>query len=151
MHSFTPAIERSSEAGLKILLCGSRYWEQGSVIEHVLSHLHLKYGVELLVHGACTGADLLGAKFAGQIGIPVKDYPAGRTKLGKPAGPIRNRKMLHEAKPDVVIAFHDYVEGSKGTRDMIDAAFDAGVTVWVVDSLGKTEVYTPTRPKQKRP
>ena len=44
---------------------------------------------------------------------------------GKAAGPIRNRKMLTEGRPDLVVAF----PGGRGTADMIAQSKAAGVRV----------------------
>ncbi len=38
-------------------------------------------------------------------GIPVMTFPADREKHGRAAGPIRNKQMLEEGKPDLVAAF----------------------------------------------
>ena len=72
----------------------------------------------------------------------VETYPADWDRHGKSAGPIRNRQMLAEGHPDLVVAFPDTV--SRGTWDMIGAARHAGVKVWVmpedmkeVDALGE--------------
>jgi hypothetical protein len=37
--------------------------------------------------------------------------------------------MLDEGKPDLVLAFHENIDESKGTRDMVHRARGAGVKV----------------------
>jgi ABC-type Fe3+-hydroxamate transport system substrate-binding protein len=54
-------------------------------------------------------------------------------KYGKRAGPVRNRQML-ELKPDGVVAFDT---GGPGTRDMITAAQEAGVPVYLPRPSGQ--------------
>lgn len=54
-------------------------------------------------------------------------------RLGKRAGPMRNRQMLKEGRPEMVLAFVDKPLGeSRGTESMVDMALDAGVPVYVV-------------------
>lgn len=59
-------------------------------------------------------------------------HPADWNKYGKVAGPIRNSEML-KLHPDIdlVLAFHDDLSESKGTRDMVHKAQKAGIEVWV--------------------
>jgi hypothetical protein len=52
--------------------------------------------------------------------------PADWKHYGIAAGPIRNGWMLKD-KPDVVVGFHDAIEESKGTGDMLLKAHDAGI------------------------
>ncbi len=49
---------------------------------------------------------------------------------GRRGGPLRNQRMLDEAKPDWVVAFP--TEKSKGTWDMVRRAEKAGVPIWIV-------------------
>jgi len=55
-------------------------------------------------------------------------FPADWSRHGKSAGPIRNRQMLIEGRPDIVVAF----PGGKGTANMIKQAVEAGVKVELV-------------------
>lgn len=66
-------------------------------------------------------------------GMPVAHirYDADWNQYGKAAGPIRNRVMLKEGKPDLVHAFHDDLANSKGTKDMVTITKDAGVKVYL--------------------
>jgi UDP-N-acetylmuramoylalanine-D-glutamate ligase len=57
--------------------------------------------------------------------IPVETYEADWDTHGKAAGPIRNKRMLDEGKPDLVVAF----PGGRGTANMISQARKAGVEV----------------------
>jgi hypothetical protein len=68
---------------------------------------------------------------ASQLGFTVLPFPADWNTHGKAAGPIRNRQMLKEGKPDVVLAFHEDLGRSKGTADMVRAAKAAGIAVKV--------------------
>jgi UDP-N-acetylmuramoylalanine-D-glutamate ligase len=52
-------------------------------------------------------------------------FPADWKTHGKAAGPKRNRQMLDDAKPDLVVAF----PGGRGTDDMVNKAKSRGVPV----------------------
>ena len=66
------------------------------------------------------------------MNIPVLSYPAEWNKFGRAAGPMRNKRMLIDGKPDMVFAFHDDIENSKGTANMIKITREAGIlfAVW---------------------
>ncbi len=74
------------------------------------------------------------------LGYTVHPHPANWDQYHRAAGPLRNREMLKEA-PDIVLAFHDDLSQSKGTRDMVNQALKAGVpTIISIDSTGKRTV-----------
>ncbi len=54
--------------------------------------------------------------------MPVEAYPAEWARYHHAAGPIRNKQMLTEGKPDLVIAFHNDIEKSKGSKNMVALA-----------------------------
>jgi hypothetical protein len=90
----------------------------------------------VIVHGAARGADTIAGETARILGMPVEAYPADWNKHGRSAGPIRNRKML-DTKPDLVIAFHEDIESSKGTKDCVNEALRRGIQVEVITGLDK--------------
>lgn len=55
--------------------------------------------------------------------------PGCRQLVGKPAGVTRNQQMLDEGRPTEVWAFHDDLDRSKGTADMVARAEKAGIPV----------------------
>ena len=63
------------------------------------------------------------------FGFAIIGFPAQWDKYGKSAGVIRNQQMLDEGKPDTVVYFHDNIERSKGTKDMVSRAKKAGLPV----------------------
>ena len=81
--------------------------------------------ITLIIHGGASGADRLAGAWANQNGVNVVEYKARWKQFGKGAGPIRNRQMLDEGKPDLVVAF----KGDRGTANMIKQADDRGVKV----------------------
>lgn len=91
-----------------------------------------KYGNFLpkvrIVTGGASGVDSAAIDWAVVSWTDFKEYPVSKEEwkiLGKAAGPIRNKQMLDEEKPDLVIAF----PGGKGTADMVRQAKKAGVEV----------------------
>ena len=127
---------------MRVLVCGSRSWNDRIIIDAVLTGLDVEqarhfgpaYTTEtVLIHGDANGADRI-AKEWGHHHLPagcVEDYPAEWDRYGKRAGFVRNQQMLDEGKPTVVIAFRSEGE-SKGTDMMVDLAKKAGVPVYVV-------------------
>lgn len=87
-----------------------------------------KWSFELIC-GMAFGADTMAYNWAKRHGITVHEFPADWKKYGKAAGPIRNKRMLDEGKPDLVIAF----PGGGGTANMVKLAREAGVEVVVVE------------------
>ena len=64
--------------------------------------------------------------------MTIAVYPADWKKYGRAAGPIRNLQMLDNGKPDICYAFHDCIEKSKGTKDMVNRCKANGLTVNVI-------------------
>ena len=108
------------------IVCGDRNWTSRSVIERELKNLDKDV---LVVHGDCRGADRIAGEVAASLGLRVLAFPAEWAEHGRAAGPIRNQRMLLEAGPFIVLAFHDDVESSRGTKNMISAAKARGVEV----------------------
>lgn len=112
---------------MRVLVCGDRNWLDYKLVQKTL--FGLGKGPHTIIDGEARGADSRGNEVAVLMGWPYKRYPADWVKYGKAAGPIRNQQMLDEGKPDLVLAFHDDLKNSKGTKDMIKRAEKAGVKV----------------------
>lgn len=111
----------------RILVCGSRHYNQATRVRRVLAeYMPDDPGVDepTVMHGDCQGADTLAAEAALDLGFWVEAHPADWDKHGKAAGPIRNRQML-DSHPDLVIAFGDGV----GTRHTVVEAVRRGIEV----------------------
>ena len=86
----------------------------------------------LIVHGGARGADKMAGSLARKMpGLqePLV-YPADWGRYGGAAGAIRNRAMLDEEKPSLVIAFWDGV--SPGTRGMMEETRKRGIVLWEI-------------------
>uniref|UniRef100_A0A6M3MD92 YspA cpYpsA-related SLOG domain-containing protein n=1 Tax=viral metagenome TaxID=1070528 RepID=A0A6M3MD92_9ZZZZ len=103
----------------RILICGDRKWKDVETIENFVKSLPPD---TVIIHGDCRGADKIADKAAKEHGLTVEPFSAKWEKYGGAAGPIRNRRMLVEGKPDRVVAFHDDLSKSRGTADMVKQA-----------------------------
>lgn len=98
-----------------IVVCGDRNWKDKQVIFNELA----KYDGAIIVHGGCRGADEIAGECADELGLTKIIVAADWKRHGLAAGPRRNQRMLDEWNPDLVIAFHNSIETSKGTKDMV--------------------------------
>ena len=71
------------------------------------------------------GGDEGAAEWGKSEDLKVLAFPANWQKPGKAAGPIRNRQMIEQGKPDIVIAF----PGGRGTANMVLQSMHAGIPV----------------------
>jgi len=78
-----------------------------------------------IMSGGAPGVDSVAIDWAVVNWCRGKKYKAEWNKYGGKAGPIRNKRMLEDGKPDVVIAF----PGGSGTANMVMLAKRAGVPV----------------------
>lgn len=115
-----------------VLVCGSRDWNNKDLIVQELQNCP---GITKVIHGACRGADILAGQVAKELSILVEEYPADWDRYGLSAGPRRNQQMLDEGKPDYVLAFHDDINKSKGTRDMINRTIKAGIKYKIIRNI----------------
>lgn len=112
----------------KVLVCGDRNWNNTELVRQELEKCPKG---TIVIEGECRGADIVARDIAMDLGFSVKGFPADWSGLGKKAGPIRNKKMLEES-PDLVLAFHNDLESSKGTKHMVGLARKAGKKVVVI-------------------
>lgn len=134
----------------RVLVCGDRHWTNQQLIIDTLSKLHQDKGVEVVIEGengsfywqgkvkvVSIGADLMSRVAAERLSIPVLPFPALWRHYGLKAGPIRNQQMLTEGKPTLVLAFHPFIENSKGTKNMVQIAQRAGIPVQIITGKGE--------------
>jgi hypothetical protein len=114
---------------MRILICGSRYWSDEKAIFNEMAN----YDVDtVIITGGCIGADTIAHNLAVKAGMETLVFPARWDKYGKAAGPIRNQQMLDEGLPDLVVAFTEDLENSRGTKDMVTRARKAKIPVRVL-------------------
>lgn len=106
---------------MRVLVCGGRDYNDLTQLFWALDNIQ----PSVIINGGALGADALARRYAEKRGIELETYQADWQAYGKAAGPIRNRKMLNDGKPDLVVAF----PGGRGTADMVRRAQVAGVAV----------------------
>jgi O-acetyl-ADP-ribose deacetylase (regulator of RNase III) len=132
-----------------ILVTGDRRWIHPDRLARVLDQAAAEAGgpVRLLVGDCPTGADRHAARWARQRGVAVEVFRARWQHMaaeGKPrraAGPLRNLAMLDalDQAPGgrLVVAFHDDLSRSRGTRQLVRAARARGYPVTLVSGTGR--------------
>lgn len=114
---------------MRVLVCGGRNYNDLGNVWSQLDVIHSLEGpIEVVIHGGASGADMLGKKWAVANNVRHTAFKPDWNAYGPAAGPIRNKRMLDEGKPDLVLAF----PGGRGTDDMVRQAREAGVRVEVV-------------------
>lgn len=122
---------------MKVLVCGSRGYNDAATIRHHLSQLPPG---TIIIHGGAKGADTMAGDIAAELRFPVVTYPAEWDVYGRSAGARRNQYMLDEGKPDMVLAFWD--GHSKGTSDMLNRAKKTHVPCRMVDDKAGVRLDT---------
>lgn len=123
---------------MKVLVTGDREWDDVETIVKVLQGFPHD---TVIVHGACRGADNVCVAVAEALRFVVRSYPADWGRYKSAAGLIRNQQMLSEehvhGEPiNMCIAFHNDIENSRGTKDMVNRAKKAGIKTILVTSPG---------------
>lgn len=118
---------------MRAIVCGGRDFTDAVFVYETLDAIHAQTPISEIAHGGAKGADSLAGHWAKRNGVPAQVFEANwnavvevynngmygkKQPVGRAAGPIRNKKMLEEFRPDVVIAF----PGGPGTKNMIDIA-----------------------------
>lgn len=117
---------------MRVLICGDRNWTDVNRIGRVLLTA-FNTETDTIIHGAARGADTIAGVLAEWLGYSVEAYPADWEQYKRAAGPIRNQQML-DTGIDLAFAFHNDIENSKGTADMVKRLKEAGVEVHVLCS-----------------
>jgi hypothetical protein len=114
-----------------VLVCGDRNWHNFVLPRQILKDLLKHDPFITVIHGDCRGADKICGYIAHQLGMTVIPEPAN-WNVGYRAGPSRNQYMLDKYNIDVVVAFHNDLSKSKGTKDMVDRAKKAKIPIILV-------------------
>ena len=113
---------------MKVLVCGSRYWDDIAAIRNELDKLP---DDTIIIHGGAKGADNIAGEIAKLKKFKVKVFRAKWGFYGYSAGPRRNTKMIKE-NPDLVLAFTYDLSKSKGTADTVRKARTRDIPVRVI-------------------
>lgn len=106
---------------MRILVTGSRTWEDPSVIHDALLEAaedSTDSDPIVLVHGTADGADMMAEGIALGFGWQVERHPADWSQHGRRAGYVRNAEMV-ATNPDVCLAFiRDHSRGASMCADL---------------------------------
>lgn len=127
----------------RVLICGDRHWTDYDLLHNWLVRISERTYIECVIEGEARGADSIGRAVAVSMGIPFLPVPADWVKYGRAAGPIRNMEMLMKGDPTLVLAFHDNIEASKGTKDMVGRAKKANIPTAIISHRGIMWVCQP--------
>jgi hypothetical protein len=117
-----------------------------TVIDGILASVNRQQLRLVVIEGGAPGADTFARDWARTAlwstaawakRVDHLPFDADWTLLGKAAGPIRNKRMLNEGQPELVVAFKDGFDITKsgagrGTEHMVRIAKAAGVECWVM-------------------
>jgi hypothetical protein len=117
---------------MKVIVAGSRTIQDNAVISKAIKSIGLK--ITEMGSGNARGVDTLAENYASVHHIPFTNFPAYYDLYGKPAGAIRNDKIVEWA--DAMVAVWD--GRSDGTRELIRAMNKAGKPVFLHLSEKKT-------------
>lgn len=115
---------------MRVLVCGGRTFDDKELIYATLDRLHKLHGFDVLIEGDAHGVDRIAGYWARRNRVDDLKFAAKWNDYGNAAGPIRNRKMLEDGRPDLVVAF----PGGRGTENMVRLAKAAGVAVIEIKS-----------------
>lgn len=112
---------------MRVLVCGPRDFTNEFYVFCVVAGLKKRYGPDtVIIEGEANGVDKFARKAAEKLGLAVDPYPADWSR-GAYAGPKRNREMLEEGEPDLVVA----IGVGSGTSDMVNQSRAAGlIVIW---------------------
>ena len=113
---------------MRILITGSRDWDDEEKIVQELNKYSQIPSVTLVSGSCSTGADRICERHAGRLGWTVELHPADWS-LGKRAGFVRNYKMVSSGA-DLCLAF--IKDNSKGASMTKDLAEKAGIETRVI-------------------
>jgi hypothetical protein len=115
---------------MKVLVCGSRSWDDRIAVMRRLGDLWGEHRDALtVIAGGAHGADRIAASVCKTLAIRLWEVHADWKRYGKAAGVLRSKIML-DAEPDLVIAFWD--GESPGTRFTVEEARRRSIPVEVI-------------------
>jgi hypothetical protein len=115
---------------MRLLVCGGRNFSDVKLAHEKITKAigTIFMTPPTIIHGGAKGADEIAGEYASINGFPCEVYPADWSKHGRAAGPIRNRQMIVEGRPNAVLC----LPGGRGTQNMAKQAAEAGIMVYMV-------------------
>ena len=113
---------------MRVLVCGGRDYEDCERLWWELGCLHIQHPITLIITGGARGADSLARLWAESHNVASITYEAQSTRRVRVTSPLRNRLLLEEGKPDLVVAF----PGGYATADCVTQARALGIEIRMV-------------------
>lgn len=104
---------------MRVLICGDRHWYDRKMIFRLMQSELAQN--DTVITGGAPGADTIAMNCAFLLKINVEVIMAQWRTYGPRAGPMRNQEMI-DMLPNQVWAFHDDIDNSKGTKDLVARA-----------------------------
>ena len=115
----------------RIIVCGSRRWNDRATIETKLYDLALRYGSDLtIVHGGAKGADRIAEQEAQKAGLLIERHDPEYHRYGPKKAPLVRNERMAALGADLCVAFWD--GRSTGTAHMMRCAGLQDIPVEVV-------------------
>lgn len=105
----------------RILVTGSRTWDDPVPIRAMLEHWRQRLPGAVLVHGNARGADRLAAEIWRGWGLPTEEHRADWDRFGRAAGPIRNQAMVDVGAAVCLAFIRDASPGATGCAQFAEA------------------------------
>ncbi|MBC2659011.1 DUF2493 domain-containing protein [Pseudomonas sp. MSSRFD41] len=108
---------------MRVLICAGRHYTDSRRCRQVLEAFQRLHPVRVVIHG---GSQFLGAQiedWAREIGADLVRYPPNWQLHGKHAERLRNRFMLADSRPDIVLA----LPGGDDTEELLAQARTRGI------------------------
>jgi hypothetical protein len=140
-------IETLPDDAFVVLVTGDRNWTDLLTVATRLSQLPSN---PVIVHGWAVGLDTVVDVVAHELGFRVIRCPAHwrhnekkcvevwgvcdvdcKEIVGRAAGAIRNHFMFDKYHPKIVLGWHDNIQESKGTKEMLTYAQKRGAETWL--------------------
>lgn len=108
---------------MKVIIAGSRHIEDYGALCAAIEGSGFE--ISQVYSGGCRGVDAMGERWAGERGIPVRQFPADWATHGRIAGELRNREMARLADAMVIL----WDGKSPGASCMFREAARAGIRI----------------------
>lgn len=108
---------------MRVLICAGRHYTDSRRCRQVLEAFQRLHPVRVVIHG---GSQFLGAQiedWAREIGADLVRYPPNWQLHGKHAERLRNRFMLADSRPDIVLA----LPGGDDTEELLAQTRTQGI------------------------
>lgn len=103
---------------MRVLVVGGRNFHNTKTFKETLDQLHQQHSITCIIHDGKSSVAHFGHYWARGFGIEEMPFDRDWGGTGRSSGGRRNRTMLEEGRPDLVVAF----SGGKDTADLVRRA-----------------------------